>query len=80
MILHNMILYQLGYNTADGVSVSESPIAEIVSDLTNKFGEEFDYDRWIRESFNKVHYNIFKGVPYLEYENGVIRKYDCKVA
>lgn len=80
MILHNTILYKLGYNTADGVLIPENTIAEIVYDLINKFGKEFDYDKWIQESFNKVHSEIFKGIPYLKYENGVICKYDCKVA
>lgn len=80
MILHNMVLYKLGYNTDNGVLISECAITELVSDLMDRFGKDFDYSKWIQESFNKVHSEIFKGVPYLQYENGVIHKYDSKVA
>jgi len=80
MILHNMVLYKLDYNTDNGVLISECAITELVSDLMDRFGKDFDYSKWIQESFNKVHSEIFKGVPYLQYENGVIHKYDSKVA
>lgn len=80
MILHNMVLYKLGYNTDNGVLISECAITELVSDLMDRFGKDFHYSKWIQESFNKVHSEIFKGVPYLQYENGVIHKYDSKVA
>lgn len=80
MILHNMVLYKLGYNTNNGVLISECEITELVSDLMDRFGKDFDYSKWIQDSFNKVHSEIFKGVPYLQYENGVIHKYDSKVA
>lgn len=79
MILHNMVLYKLGYNTDHGVLISECAITELLSDLMDRFGKDFDYSKWIQESFNKVHSEIFKGVPYLQYENGVIHKYDSKV-
>lgn len=80
MILHNMVLYKLGYNTNNGVLIFECEITELVSDLMDRFGKDFDYSKWIQDSFNKVHSEIFKGVPYLQYENGVIHKYDSKVA
>ena len=80
MILHNMVLYKMGYNIDNGVLISECTMTELASDLTGRFGEDFDYSKWIQESFNKVHDEIFKGVPYLQYENGVIHKYDSKVA
>ena len=80
MILHNMVLYKLDYNTDNGVLISECAITELVSDLMDRFGKDFDYSKWIQKSFNKVHSEIFKGVPYLQYENGVIHKYDSKVA
>ena len=75
-----MDLYKLDYNTDNGVLISECAITELVSDLMDRFGKDFDYSKWIQESFNKVHSEIFKGVPYLQYENGVIHKYDSKVA
>ena len=80
MILHNFVLYKLGYNTDNGVQIPECTITEMVSDLTDRFGEDFDYGKWLQKSFNKVHSEIFKGVPYLQYENGVIHKYDSKAA
>ncbi len=80
MILHNFVLYKLGYNTDNGVQIPECTITEMVSDLTDRFGEDFDYGKWLQKSFNKVHSEIFKGVPYLQYGNGVIHKYDSKAA
>lgn len=80
MILHNVVLYKMGYNTDNGVLISECAVTELVSDLTDRFGKDIDYGKWIQESFNKVHSEIFKGVPYLQYENGVIHKYDSKAA
>lgn len=79
MILHNMVLYKLGYNTDSGVLISGCAMTELVSDMMDRFGNDFEYSNWIQESFNKVHSEIFKGVPYLQYENGVIHKYDSKV-
>ena len=80
LILHGAVLYYLGYNTSDGILVNRCKADEIAEFLTNKFGNGFRYRTWIEESFNLVHNEIFKGVPFLTYENGVVRKYDKSIA
>jgi len=80
MILHDAVLYYLGYNTRDGISVNSCKVDEIIGFLRNKFGDGLEYRTWIEESFNPVHNEIFKGFPYLVYENGVIQKYDNSIA
>lgn len=80
LILHNAVLDFLGYNTSAGIAVKSCAADEIIKFLTNKFGDEFDYGTWMEETFNLVHGEIFKGVPYIVYENGVIHKYDNSIA
>ena len=80
MILHDAVLYYLGYNTNDGILGNGANVEEIIKFLVNKFGAGIEYRTWIEDSFNSVHNEIFKGVPYLIYENGVIQKYDSRTA
>ncbi|MDE7424381.1 MAG: N-6 DNA methylase [Lachnospiraceae bacterium] len=80
MILHDAILYRLGYNTKNGIQISMCSLTELTSYLEKKFESPIKYDKWIKESFNQIHKEIFKGVPYLIYENEEIHKYDNKVA
>lgn len=79
MILHNAVLYYLKYSTSDGISVNCCKTDEITTFLAKKFGGGPEYGTWIEESFNPVHNEIFKGVPYLVYKNGVIQKYDITI-
>lgn len=76
MLLHDSVLYCLGYNTESGVGVINYAVKDVVSYLTDRFGETLEYEKWIDESFNAVHGEIFKGVPYLIYKKGVICRYD----
>lgn len=78
MILHDTILHKLGYNTKSGVQAAVCSVRELNEYLEEKFRSEIDYGKWIKESFNSIHKEIFKGVPYLIYDNEVIRKNDCK--
>lgn len=80
MILHNTVLAYLGYNTSDGVTVSSCRADEVIKFLTNKFGDRFEYGTWLEEAFNLIHREIFKGIPYLVYENGAIHKHDNPIA
>ena len=80
MILHNTVLDYLGYNVNDGIRTSNCRADEVIKFLTNKFGDGFEYGTWLEETFNLVHDEIFKGVPYLVYENGEIHKYDNSIA
>lgn len=73
LILHNFVLYCMGYNTKDGVTTGEMS----VKDLENRYSKKFngsDFIKWVCGSFNTVHNNIFKGHPYLVYENGMVHK------
>lgn len=76
LILHNTILEILGYNTYYGVKISQCSISQMACNLMHRFEQDFDYTWWIQNSFNEVHSEIFKGVPYLQYKDGVIQKYD----
>lgn len=80
MILHNAILYKLRYNTQNGIQISMCSLRELKNYLEEKFGRTMEYEKWIKESFNRIHKEIFKGVPYLMYENEVIQKYGYEVA
>ncbi len=80
LLVHNSILSYLGYNVIRGIEMISCRIDEIISFLSDRFGKEMDYKEWICRSFNGVHKEIFKGVPYLKYENGVICKNDFRTA
>lgn len=78
-VLHNMVMNCLGYNTDHGIA-AESEEEEVVETyLENKLGAGTDYCRWLRDSFNSVHREIFRGVPYLIYQEGAIYKYADRV-
>lgn len=79
MILHDVVLNYLGYNTSDGILANNCKTDEVIECLWKKFGSRYDYGTWIKESFNSVHNEIFKGVPYLVYKNGVIQKNDRQI-
>lgn len=80
MLLHNAVLYYLGYNTKSGVEVTNCTIEAIVTFMNDRFGKTLEFEKWISASFNAVHGEIFKGVPFLIYENGVVHRYDKKIA
>lgn len=80
MLLHDAILYRLGYNTKSGIKIVKCPMEDIVSFLVGKFGKSLEYEKWLEESFNAVHREIFRGIPYLIFENGAVQKYDNRIA
>lgn len=80
MLLHNSVLLCLGYHTDYGIEVTNATAKDVVPFLTNRFGEAFGYEKWLEQSFNVIHREIFKGVPYLIYNEGVICRYDKRVA
>lgn len=80
MILHDAILCKMGYNTKTGIQVKDCTLKNLTDFLCGRFESSIEYGKWIEKSFNPVHEEIFKGVPYLIYENGVIHKYDRKIA
>lgn len=76
MILHNAILSCLDYHPKQGLQYPDRPISAITASLTLKFGNAIPYLDWIESSFNSVHKEIFKGTPFLIYENGELHQYD----
>lgn len=80
MILHDVVLDYLGYNTHSGISVERCVLDDVSVFLKSKFEDEIDYKAWIQIEFNRIHSEIFKGRPYLLYKNGGICKYDRKIA
>lgn len=76
MILHNAVLYYLGYNTKNGIKAQRGSVANISAFLTGRFGEKIEYKKWLSDSFNAIHEQVFKRVPYLIYEDGEVHKYD----
>lgn len=76
MILHNAMLYYLGYNTKNGIKAQRGSVANISAFLTGRFGEKVEYKKWLSDSFNAIHEQVFKRVPYLIYEDGEVHKYD----
>lgn len=79
-LLHNAVLYYLGYNINNGILINKCKIGSIIEFLASIFGTSHAYGKWIEELFNPVHNEIFKKVPYLEYKKGVIQKYDNYIA
>lgn len=71
LLLHNYVLHYMGYNTNIGVALYREKIDRIVESFSNRFNA-INYGKWIKNNFNRVHADIFKGVPYLIYENGEI--------
>ncbi len=80
LILHDLVLHCLGYNTRDGVTIEDEKVETIESYLIYKLGPKMNYREWLSKSFNEVHSEIFKGVPFLICEEGVIHKNDTGVA
>ena len=78
LILHNYVLYCMGYNTKNGVKYDNKDLKEILSDF-NSYFEEYDFESWIKNRFNTIHFNLFKGKPYLKYFKGEICLYDSRV-
>lgn len=78
LLLHNFVLYCMGYNIKNGVLTNEISIKDIDAKYREKFNDT-DFPLWICRFFNEVHSNIFKGHPYLIYEEGIIHKNDKQI-
>ena len=69
LLLHNIVLHSMGYSTNNGVSAGPKNASLIAKEIAGIFTDDYDYERWITERFNAVHKEVFKGSPYLKYEN-----------
>lgn len=79
-ILHGLVLSFLGYNTQKGITAEKAEVISLENFLKDRMGCEADYHGWLSNVFNPVHSEIFKGVPYLICEEGVLHKYDDRIA
>lgn len=79
LVLHGLVLQYLGYNTRNGIAVEREKVSGLETFLNIRLGRN-NYYEWLSSSFNSVHREIFKGVPYLIYEEGIIHRYDNKIA
>lgn len=74
LLIHNTVLKLFGYNVKTGISRDSVKIKKAVQELNEMFEKSFNSEKWLTDNFNKIHENIFKGVPYLVIKDGEIQK------
>ena len=74
LILHNKVLDLLGYSVYTGIDLENIDIKKIVEKINQLFGGSVDFEKWLATKFNSVHKGIFKGTPFLIFEDGEIKK------
>lgn len=79
LILHNYILHEMGYSVTTGVSKELMHNDELIKSFEAVYGEHVDITRWLESKFNEIHCGVFKGKPFIYYEDGEIRKYGKSV-
>lgn len=79
LLLHNYVLFCMGYNTDSGVKLHTISIDCINDQFASHFSG-VNYIDWIIKNFNRIHADIFKGTPYLIYNNGEIITNDQHIA
>lgn len=71
LLLHNYVLYCMGYNTKSGVIKKKEKLTDIVKTF-DKYFDKYEFETWIKKTFNDIHYDVFKGRPYLVYYKGEV--------
>ena len=71
LLLHNYVLYCMGYNTKSGVVKEKEKLSNIVKAF-DKYFDKYEFETWINKYFNEVHSDVFKGKPYLLFYKGEI--------
>lgn len=79
LLLHNYVLYCMGYNTKSGVIKEKEKLSNIVKKF-NKYFNNCEFETWIKKNFNEVHSDVFKGRPYLVFYKGEICLNDQLIA
>lgn len=79
LLIHNAVLSYLEYNPKNGIRDKHNRINDISAFLTKRFGKTTGYEEWMNDAFNGIHKEIFKGIPYLTYEDGEVHKYDHSI-
>ncbi len=73
LILHNYILHTLGYSVSKGVKKEKVVTAYVVDAVDALYGKQMDVLKWMEKKFNSIHSGIFKGKPFIHFEDGEIR-------
>lgn len=75
LIIHNWVLQIMGYSVVRGVFNNILSILDVVNSFENMYGTQMDIKTWMEKKFNSIHSGIFKGKPFLRYEDGEIKIY-----
>lgn len=73
LILHNCVLNILEYSVATGVNMEKLTTVNVVDKVDALYGKQLDALKWIERKFNSIHTGIFKGKPFIHFEDGEIR-------
>ena len=75
LLLHNYVLFGMGYNTKTGVKTERKSVHQITNEFISYFGT-YEFENWVKKYFNDIHAESFKGSPILFYNKGEIILYD----
>ncbi len=76
MIIHNRILDLLKYSVNTGIEAEVIDTNGVVEEMNRSVYGCVDIEEWMVKKFNSIHTGIFKGRPFLIFEDGEIKKYD----
>ncbi len=72
LLLHNEVLRVFEYHTKTGVKRREIECLDMCKHLSEKYEIPFSIEEWLSKHFNRVHTNVFKGVPMIQYRDSKI--------
>ncbi len=75
LILHNYVLHNLGYSVTVGVVLNQVNTSCVMDAMENLCGDQIDVREWMEKKFNAVHSGIFKGKPFIYFEDGEVKYY-----
>lgn len=75
LIIHNFVLQEMGYSVITGLKKEKISYKEINNSFENVYGKQIMLLNWLEKKFNLIHNGIFKGRPFIYYEDGEIKKY-----
>ena len=75
LLLHNYVLFGMGYNTRTGVNTERKNVSRISDEFMSYFGV-YEFENWVKKYFNDIHAESFRGRPLLFSNKGEICLYD----
>ncbi|WP_338977450.1 N-6 DNA methylase [Fusobacterium polymorphum] len=73
LIIHNYVLQEMGYSVTTGLTKKKISCKELANSFENIYGKQIDILNWLKKKFNLIHNGIFKGKPFIYYEDGEIK-------